>query len=191
MCIRGFIFYKTLIRDLLCILIFLTKVIKSVYFVSITVVYLGNFTIFLAKISFWLLCQGYFVKFCLFPHKIHIFYVKCICVSSCYCIKCIFMPIVYLVSKYIYLLAFSSQMVKIYVICNVLHVYSQQNGFCSQRVTVYFVCGIFESNVFQFCCQPHIFACIMGFVDVQILCQHTCKITNVHFLWHYTKLLSM
>ena len=30
-----------------------------------------------------------------------------ICASSCYCIKCHFMPFVYLVSKYIYLLAFS------------------------------------------------------------------------------------
>ena len=83
----------------------LPKVVKSMCFASIMFIYLGNFAVFPAKISFWLLCQGYFAKFHLFPHKIHIFYVKCtsilyyVCVLSKYCIKLNFMPFACLLSN--------------------------------------------------------------------------------------------
>ena len=93
------------------------------------------------------------MKFLLFPHKSVYFHVKCtsilyyICVLSNYYIKFIFMPIVYLVSKYIYLLAFSFQNVKFYAICNVWHSCSTPNVFCFKELP-FGLCGVSLKAIF-------------------------------------------
>ena len=118
--------YQALIRDMLvfqqsltkslsnlCFFIIFTihQFIKSVYFTTIMFIYLGNFTIFPAKVAPGLLCWGYFVKFHLFPPKSHVMLnVYYICVLSNHCIKYNFMPIVCLLSKLIILWHFHFKM---------------------------------------------------------------------------------
>ena len=81
-------------------------------------------------------------------------------------------------------MAFSFQSVKFYATCNVGHSCSTPNVFCFKELS-------FTLSVFLFCSQPCIFACIMCFVGVQILCQHALKIANVNFSWHYAKFITL
>ena len=142
------------------------KVIKAVCFVSIMVVYLGNFAIYLAKISFCCFAKCILWNFPYFPTKFIYFIVKCtsilyyVCVLSNHCIKLNFMPFVCLLSKLFILWHFHFKMSNfmLYLMFGIL----AQHQMCfasrnSHSLWVVFLWLVHHQKVVQFCNQSSIF----------------------------------
>ena len=145
------------------------KVTKLVYFASIMFIYLGNFTVFPAKMALGYFAKGILQNFTYFPTKF-MFHVKCastfyyVCVLSSHCIKLNFMPLVCL------LLFYGISISKCPILCYMQCLAVLFNNKCVllQRTLILSEWCFFESNILLFCSQPCIIACIMYFVGVQI-----------------------
>ena len=115
LCMGGFI-KQALIRNLLCILVCPYQKLSILCVLQASYSYIWEILLFFpAKSGFGLLCYGYFVKFHLFSHKIHMFHVKYtsilyyVCVLPNHCIKLNFMPVVCLLSKLLFCGIFMSK----------------------------------------------------------------------------------
>ena len=177
-------------KEFACFLTILHQSSQICVFDSLAFGCLGNFTIFLSKISIWLHFKRNLVKIQLFPNKICLFLVKYIfCFVLCLTFVILlhkikfYAPLCFCLANHIFCGIFISKCQNIcYMQC--LAFLFNNNCVLLQRTLISFEWCFFESNVFLFCSQPHIFACIMDFVGVQILCQHANKLTNVNFSWH-------